>query len=361
MKDNQRLYAAAILGRDNFCIAVVDSTDPDDPYSFILSHDGTLTQPWGRVDVSRVVNSITVHGHNYVALSNEGDVYTLLADQILTDKIAGAGTFSPDAKGLGSTLAIADIGGLLHVVGNSGQIYRRDAAGTWTSLAGPGLGVTPAYSSLTLRVVAGTNSELIYVAGSATPASRTLTQADRDEMVEAGKHGDTARIVEILNSTNPPGMDMTIEGRAFFRDASGWHEIARPNRHSLDDILVEGPDKVWITGFYGTILQGSAAAGFRAIGFQGDTETILSFTRFGDRYACAADHSLHWFNGHNLSPLRPTSTKGGISPLKVAAVDDMLFFFDYRQGVHRFDGKDWTEIAIPPALLSRTAGKLVPP
>ena len=80
----------------------------------------------------------------------------------------------------------------------------------------------------------------------------------------------------------------------------------------------------------------------------------MSFTRFGDRYACAADNSLHWFNGYNLSPLRPTSTVGVISPLKVAAADDVLFLFDYRQGVHRFDGKDWTQIAIPPALLDLT-------
>ena len=190
MKDNQRIYAAAVRGRDNFCIAVIDSFDPDDPYSFILSHDGALTQPWGRVDVSRVVNAITVHGLNYVALSNEGDVYTLLADRTLNDKIPGAGTFSPDAKGLGSTTAIACIGGLLHVVGGSGQIYRRDAAGAWTSLAGPGLGVTSAYSLLTLRVVAGTGSELIYVAGFATPASRTLTQAEH----ELDRHPDPAAL-----------------------------------------------------------------------------------------------------------------------------------------------------------------------
>ncbi len=353
MKDNQSVYAAAVRGHDNFCVAVRDSDEPDDPYSFILSYDGTLAQPWGRVDVSRVVNSITVLDGNYVALSGEGDVYTLLADRTLTDKIPGAGTFSRDAKALGSTIAIGAINRLLHVVGDSGQIYRRDVSGAWTSLAGPGLGVSAAYSSLTLRAIAGLGPDLIYVAGFATPARRQLTKAEQDEMVEAGKRGDTARIVEILNSTKTPGVDTTIEGRAFFRDASGWHEIARSNRHSLDDILVEGPDKVWITGFHGTILQGSAATGFRAVGFHGDTETILSFTRFGDRYACAADHSLHWFNGHNLSPLRPTSTTGVISPLKVAAVDDVLFFFDYRQGVHRFDGTNWTAIPIPPPLLER--------
>ena len=110
---------------------------------------------------------------------------------------------------------------------------------------------------------------------------------------------------------------------------------------------------MWITGFNGTILRGNASAGFQEVGFHGDTERILSFTRFGDRYACAADRSLHWFNGHNLSDLRPTTTVGVITPLKVVAVDDVLFFFDYRQGVHRFDGTNWTAIPIPPPLLER--------
>ena len=117
------------------------------------------------------------------------------------------------------------------------------------------------------------------------------------------------------------------------------------------DILVESHDTVWITGFNGTILRGNASTGFQEAGFHDDTERILSFTRFGDRYACAADYSLHWFNNHNLSPLRPTSTDGVLSPLKVVAADDVLFFFDCRQGVQRFDETVWTEIKIPPVLL----------
>ena len=360
MNDDQSLYAAAVSSRDNFCIGIFNK-NREDPHSIVLSYNGALVQPWGRVDMPRVINDIAVTDGLYVALSNEGDVYTLLPKGTVTEKIPGAGTHSPDATGLGATIGIASIGGMPHVVGDSGQIYRRNAPATWTSLGGPGLEVSAAYSSLTLRVVAGTDPELIYVAGFATPATRSLTTAQSDEMAEAGKRGDTARMIEIFNSLTPAGVNPVIEGRAFFRDASGWKEIARPNRHGLHDIFVESRDKVWITGFNGTILCGNASAGFQEVGFHGDTERILSFTRFGDRYACAADRSLHWFNGHNLSDLRPTSTVGVITPLKVVAVDGVLFFFDYQKGVHRFDGKTWTEIKIPPTLLSEAAGKVVPP
>ena len=360
MNDNQRLYAAAARSRDNFCIGIFNK-DIEDPHSIVLSHDGALAQPWDRLDMPRVINDIAVNDGLYVALTREGDVYTLLPDGPMTEKIPGAGMQDPDEPGLGATSGIAAIGGVLHVVGDSGQIYRRDAPATWTSLAGPGFEVSAAYSSLTLRVVAGIDPELIYVAGFATPATRSLTPAQSKEMAEAGKRGDIVRMVEIFNSLIPAGVDPTIEGRAFFRDASGWKEIVRPNRHGLHDIFVESRDKVWITGFNGTILRGNASSGFHKVGFHGDTERILSFTRFGDRYVCAADHSLHWFNGHNLTDLHPISTVGVISPLKVVAVDGVLFFFDYRQGVHRFDGKTWTEIKIPPTLLSEAGGKVVPP
>ena len=352
MNDNRSLYAAAARSRDNFCIGMFNK-NIEDPHSIILSYDGTLAQPWARLDMPRVINDIAISDGLYVALTREGDVYTILPDGPMTEKIPGAGMQDPDEPGLGATIGIATIGSLLHVVGDSGQIYRRDAPATWTSLGGPGLGVSAAYSSLTLRVVAGIDPELIYVAGFASPAGRSLTDAEIEEMAKAGERGDIARMVEIINSQTPPGVDATIEGRAFFRGASGWKEITRPNRHGLHDIFVESPDKVWITGFNGTILCGNASAGFQEVGFHGDTERILSFTRFGDRYACAADRSLHWFNGHNLLDLRPTTTVGVITPLKVVAVDDVLFFFDYRQGVHRFDGTNWTAIPIPPPLLKR--------
>ena len=220
MNNDQRLYAAAASSRDNFCIGIFNK-NIEDPHSILLSYDGALAQPWRRLDMPRVINDITVNDGLYIALTREGDVYTLLPDGPVTEKIPGAGMQDPDELGLGATIGIAAIGGLLHVVGDSGQIYRRDAFATWTSLGGPGLGVSAAYSSLTLRVVAGINPELIYVAGFATPATRSLTKAQSNEMAEAGKRGDTTRMMEIFKSLIPAGVNPVIEGRAFFRDVSG--------------------------------------------------------------------------------------------------------------------------------------------
>lgn len=362
MKQNQRLYAAAARSRGAFCIAVVEP-DADDPYSFILSYDAAFPQPWARADARRIINSITVAASPaaYAALSNEGDVYLLEAQRPVTERIPGAGTFSIDASGLGSATGITEIAGTLYVCGDASQLYRRDGPGAWSALGGAPLAPGPGFSSLTLRVVAGLSADSIYVCGSAAPARRQLTAADYKEMEEAGKRGDAARIVEIMNSTKDAGVDYTYAGMAFFWNGSAWSRIALPDRHPLHDILIEAPDKVWLTGFNGTILRGDAAGGFQNAGFHGDTETILSFTKFGDRYAAASDNALHWFNGHNLSPLRPTTLTGVATALKVQAIDDVLFYFDYNQGVHRFDGRVWEEIRIPPELLARSFAGLPKP
>lgn len=365
MKDHQRLYAGAASSRDAFCIAVVER-DSDDPFSFLLSYDGSFPQPWARVDVRRVVNAITAAGAGrpsptYVALSGEGDVYLIDFQQPITEKITGAGVFSVGATGLGAAKALSEIAGKLYVCGDSSQVHRRDAPGAWTAFGGSTLSPGPGYSTLALRAVAGLSSGSLYVCGAATPARRQLTAADYKEMEEAGKRGDTKRIVEILDSTKDTGVDYTIEGMAFYWDGQTWARIGLPDRHSLNDIFIEASDKVWLVGFHGTILLGSALAGFQNVGFHGDTERVLSLTKLGSRYVAASDNALHWFNGHNLSPLRPTTLSRIATPLKVQAIDDMLFYFDYNQGVHRFDGATWEEIAIPSALLERNFAGLPPP
>jgi hypothetical protein len=71
----------------------------------------------------------------------------------------------------------------------------------------------------------------------------------------------------------------------------------------------------------------------------------------------ASDYALHTFDGHLLSPLKPTIdvsiNKGVPTPLKVQVVDGVMFYFDYKHGVCRWDGESWDWIDIPPELLKR--------
>ncbi len=358
MKEHQRVYGAAVSSRDKFCIAVVEP-ERDDPYTFLLTYDSASSQPWERVDARRIVNSVArtdadAEGFEFAAISNEGDVYLLRPGAPKTERIAGAGVDSPDSTGLGYTRGIASIDGRLYVTGSTSQVYRRDGPDQWNRLNAAGLGPEPGFSKVKLRSIAGLSTDTIYVAGSTEVARRQLSAADIAEMTEAGKRGDVARMMAIMNATLDAGVDPTDQGCAYFGGEGGWTKINLNSRRVLNDLLVETSDSVWIVGYGGTILRGSAAGGFEAVGFNGDTDTILSFTKFRGRYVAASDHHLHWFNGHSLQPFLPAPISRVMSCLKVEAVDDVLFYFDYTEGVHRFDGEQWEELAVPPELLERS-------
>ncbi|MGO8073127.1 hypothetical protein AB9F41_11515, partial [Rhizobium leguminosarum] len=133
---------------------------------------------------------------------------------------------------------------------------------------------------------------------------------------------------------------------------------------TLSDIFIEANDKIWAVGGNGVILCGNAEHGFEDISFKGNDEKLRSITKFKDRMVIASDYALHWFDGHLLSPLKPVLdpriNRNIPNPLKVQAVDNDLYYFDSKHGVHTFDGDRWTEIEIPPELLERDFKGLSP-
>jgi hypothetical protein len=138
-----------------------------------------------------------------------------------------------------------------------------------------------------LAFIAGVDASEIYAGGSITVARRSISEAEQRQAEEAAAAGAIDRMIQILDGTMQEGVDHTDQGRAYVLSGGAWQRIDLPTNSALRDILIESPDKVWMVGFGGAILLGSAAAGFRNIGFHGDTETILSFTKFGDRYVAA--------------------------------------------------------------------------
>ncbi|UXT44574.1 hypothetical protein FY137_22940 [Agrobacterium tumefaciens] len=122
-------------------------------------------------------------------------------------------------------------------------------------------------------------------------------------------------------------------------------------------MLVENSERVWAVGNNGVILLGNARDGFQDISFKGNDGDLRSVTKFKGRIVVASDYALHWFDGHVLSPLKPVLdpkiNKNVPTPVKVQAVDDILYYFDSKHGIHTFDGDRWRQIEVPPALLAR--------
>ncbi len=364
MNDMLRVSAALARSKDEFCIAI-RAVDAEPAHSFVLIYDGSLLQPWSRVDVRRVIVAVADRVRAapgcFAVVSDEGDVYVLQPGQPVMEKIRGTGVYSPDAVGRGYIACLSEIDGVLYAGGSTAQLYRRDGPGSWTDIGGSAVPAEAGFEDLGLAFVAGAGASEMYAGGSITVVRRRISDAEQQQAEDAAAAGDIERMIQILDATMQEGVDYTDQGRAYVRSGDVWRRIDLPTNDTLRNILVETPDKVWMVGFGGAILRGNATAGFQKVGFHGDKETILSFAKFGDRYVAASDHALHWFNGHNLSPLRPTTLTRVATPLRVQAIDDVLFYFDYNQGVHRFDGKVWEEIPIPPELLERSFAGLPKP
>ncbi|PDT80130.1 hypothetical protein [Sinorhizobium sp. BJ1] len=375
--DPLRLNRAFALDKDTFCV-VFSGKDYEDMYSYILVYEGQLEQPWSRSDVPRKIDGLTgkigADGRPVIyALSDEGDVYTLPMGQDSSHrKIEGAGVYSDDATRLGYVNSVALIGDALFVTGYHSQLYRLTEVGTDWFHKHKLPQAPETYDYLIFGDLSGTSQTDLYmnVTYSPTSTSRELTEEEEEEEMDrlylAGRDDEAYAIREATE-----GSSRVYESRLYHWNGQEWRIVAkpRPGRHhpepaTLADIFIEAKDKVWAVGHNGVILQGNAEQGFQDVSFKGNSEGLISITKFKDRMVIASDYGLHCFDGHLLSPLKPVldpSINRNIpNPIKIQAVDDVLYYFDSKHGVHSFDGNRWTEIEVPSELLEREFKGLPP-
>ncbi len=251
------------------------------------------------------------------------------------------------------------------VTGHHSQLYRI-AGGRWDWFHKDKLPRAPeTYDYLNFGCLTGTTDTDLYMSVSYYPKNerRKLTEeenARHQELVKQGRYEEALDLEEAAKKAPT----RVIEGRLYHWDGQDWQVVAMPRSGkfypepaTLADIFIESKDKVWAVGDNGVILVGNADLGFQDVSFKGDSEKLISITKFKDRMVLASDYGLHWFDGHLLSPLKPvldpTVNKNIPTPIKVQTVDDMLYYFDAKHGVHSFDGERWTEIDIPSELLQR--------
>ncbi len=362
---NPTINAAYATGRGRFCIALCE-LEYDDPFTAIIEYDDAFPQPWSRTDVLREIYAIKPApladqpGARFAALSNEGDVYWI-GDQTVHETIQGAGIQSPDATGAGALANLGLIEGQLWAVGHGAQIYHRTADHQWVKMpfhSEP----EPGFNVIRFGDIAGPSKNDFYIKGSLSPKLIELDEKTLKSL-EGNKSWDDWNRAYELAEENSPSKGLVTEGRAYHWNGTSWTEIPIPGSspHTIKDIYVETPDKVWMVGSHGTILVGNGRDGFRSVGFAGDTETLMSITRFKDQYVVASDYALHLFDGHHLTPFKPRLRgRARPTPLKVQSVDDVLYYFDYKRGIHRYDGERWTEIVIPAELRARAFKGLAP-
>lgn len=362
-KWNPKTQAAYAADTANFCIALSE-LQYDDPFSAILYYDGTLPQPWGRVDVQREITAIvaapsTAAGDGaYVALSNEGDVY-FNKPSLRQELIPGAGVASPGGRG--AMYALATYRGDLLAAGADNQIYRR-RADSWIVL-NPAIAPPPGYLQPGYAAVGVVDDAEFYVCGSvfvdSQPYDVTKDPAYSDSM-------DVDALTQLfLKNANRPSQGLNPAGFAVHFDGSTWRDLGLHNSPAIMAVFAESSSELWMVGPTGLILVGNARQGFQNVSVGGDRSlNFVSVTKFRDRIIIASDHGLHSFDGQRLSTIKPKINPSRYpavpTPLKVQVVGDVMFYFDYANHIHRWDGESWEEVVIPPQLLERQFTGLSP-
>jgi hypothetical protein len=333
-----RAAATAINGR--FSI-VLGELQYDDPFSAIITYDPRLTQPWSRVDVEREIVDVTYHAFSQgelvpVALSNEGDVYTL-HDVVDRAKIPGVGIGSPDADGRGQVWQITSFGSKLWVTGDNGQLWQ-GVANNWAQSALP------------------------------------VSDLDRLRMIE---NGANIVLAGQLNAMPPPDLNPTNPAENFLakRALRRAKIINRPNKmlffiSSGDDwVPINAPDVGYVRALSSTPDGHILVAGVDDLLLMGTRDgltleptpkrglTFNSVVSWRDEVWLTSDRHLHKWGDGSLQDisldLSPTVAKGRTSPFRLKPEADRLTYFDYRHDPQIWDGTNWKKITLPLSLRQR--------
>ena len=353
-----RLNAAHATGRNAFCVSF-DEGDPDDQFSIVLSYDGRYPQPWSRVNVPRHVCSIVdrvVDGRSvYVAMSDEGDVYFLNDDETVHEKIPGSGLYSPDARDYGAMSVLLPFGEEMVALGYASQAYVRDGEGSWAWLTEGGIRVESDFLGFDCIAAAEAGESSFIATGSARRVIERMSDEIGELIEEAGWKGDLDELNRLYDSL---GADTKPDAPQTHHYVSGiWRRLAMPRDVPLRGAFAESERRIWLVGLEGAIFLGNPQDGFRDVAFRGNTDDLYSITRFRTEMILTSGYGLHRFDGHLLSDLKPKldpKINAGVpTPLKVQTTDDVMFYFDTKHGVCRWDGAVWDWIEIPPELLER--------
>ena len=285
-----------------------------------------MTQPnrWGYHDYED--NIVSVHayrsakeelpdGSRYAALGQHGTVhFNERNTPTFKEAIPGAGMLDGNFGGLMNHLRL--IGGQLWACGQHGQVYRRVGRDDWRR-ADEGI-----------RVLVN-------------PAEHA---DDMEGMLE--KMANAPMLSCIDGSSSGDVYVVGMQGYMAHFDGDRWARIDLPVDEHLEWVRCYGPDEVWVCGYNGTVLRGSARQGFKSLSGLDDHQTFVCLTKFNDAVYLCAEEGLFIWNGKSLAEVRTKLKPELQDSWRVDQVDGVLWSVGVTD-VARFDGKSWARVGHP--------------
>jgi len=350
-----KLRCACVLGRDTFAM-VYGQLNYDDPFSIILIHDGSRSEPWRRIEVKREINAATAvptpgagdTDHRFAFLSNEGDVY-LVGSGIEHEKIKGAGVASPDAAGHGALHALsAAPDGQLLAAGSGSQLYRREVPGAWHRVTIPPMPEGDIGVSALHRL---SNGAWLVVGA-------TFREADAYDVTSDPAYSDEMNVDDLMRlfeqQANREG-DRSPHGLAILLGEDGVRPLVAGDLPDLRAVCAEGQE-IWAAGSEGLILHGTLSGEWQRMATP-ESASFLSVTRFRGDTVLASEFGLYRLVGNDLCEFAPRIAGAAeampLAPWQVEAAGNALFYFDLGLGAFRLEGENWSWIKTPAELLVR--------
>ena len=368
-----KIRAAHATDRDNFCLILYDTDyDYDEPFSIVLLYDAlTPKQPWSRYDVPRLISDVEFitnvdNTETFIDLSDEGDIYRFEGDKAAHSKIEGAGLYSEDSKGYGAMNEILNLEGALLAVGLAQQLYMKEMD-SWEKIEDPIFQPEGDVENIHFNAIGGRSKDHLHVVGieSMKSVQHNIPQKLLDERLAAKRADDREwfRRVQVKIREHRTPLPKR-KGRAFHFNKGTWSEIDVEDQFP-ETVFIDSKDQVWFGGAgNSTLIKLDEDHEIDPIEIDPEGRgSIYSITEFKDRLILANDFGLFAYNENydsledEIVRIKPKLNKKlhtKPSPLKVQAVDDVMYYFDYNLGIYIWDGdKTWTNIPIPPELLER--------
>jgi hypothetical protein len=330
----------------------------------VLSRDGRLAQPWGRVDMKRDIYALLpdparVSEAGFLALSNEGDIYEIGAEGAPVTTLPDAGL-----PGRGGTFRLARAGGTVLALGRGNQVWARDGAGAWQELA-PDITPPEGYGPPTWTDALALADGTLVLAGNATVMRHDLPYADMpsptvtDRLLTPAEQAVYQKDLEAYfrpqSAERAARFPMEKLGFIARRTARGW-ELAQTVQKGAIFALARAPDEaIWAVGDAGQILRSDDGA--------------RSFTAITDardiRYAgiAPAHDGMIVLHGRALNlvdvdghmhplpiPTTPQTQGKWLAPVDYTALPDGVFYLDANHGLLFRDHQGWQRIDIPAPL-----------
>ena len=198
------------------------------------------------------------------------------------EKVPGVGIYSTDANGRGAATKIRkEADGSLLIIGQQGQIFRREGPGRWIDLA-----PTPPPIEMAGDIVNPTAAHIdgrgILLSGFIFPA-----QVPNPEALAARKAGDHQLYARLLRT------GARLQHGCLYRlNAGTWQRIKLPTSVILYDMLSRPNEVILIAGGRGTILSFEDDEEIAVLGGDETTEEMVSLCAMADEVLASSEAGL---------------------------------------------------------------------